>query len=207
MDLDRMRRQPFLLGAVALILISWGCGQMMGARALPPLPRGVTAQVSELPYIVTGTTVLEIRLSLRTAANAALGGPSGRVGLHRSRLRYSYRYRHQGIYCVMTSVTIELESAIQVPRWTDREAADSTLVVMWDTYITALRGHEYTHREYLYRRAREISRELYRIESPTCNLMQPRANSTVQLINDRYRKLNRQFDEESRGTLRWPPRE
>ncbi len=107
----------------------------------------------------------------------------------------------------MTNVTIELESAIQVPRWTDREAADSTLVAMWDTYITALRGHEYTHREYLYRRARDISRELYRIESPVCGLMQSRANSTVRLINDRYRRLNRQFDEESRGTLTWPPRE
>lgn len=207
MDIDRMRRQLFLLCAVALILMSWGCGQMMGARVLPPLPRGVTATVSELPYIVTGTTVPEIRLSLRTAANAALGGPSGRVGLHRSRLRYSYRYRHQGIYCLMTDVTVELESAIQVPRWTDREAADSTLVAMWDAYITALRGHEYTHREYLYRRAKDVSRELYRVTSPTCNTMQSRANSTVRLINDRYRRLNEQFDEESRGTLRWPPRE
>ncbi len=205
MDLDRMQRQPFLLGAVALILMSSGCGQMMGARALPPLPRGVTAQVSEVPYIVTGTTVLEIRRSLRTAAAAALG--RSLVGLHTSSLRYSYRYRNQGISCGMTNVTIELESAIQVPRWTDREAADSTLVAMWDTYITALRGHEYTHREYLYRRARDISRELYRIESPVCGLMQSRANSTVRLINERYRKLNRQFDEESRGTLTWPPRE
>ncbi len=205
MDLDRMRRLPFLLGAVTLILMSWGCGQMMGARALPSLPRGVRAEVWEVPYIVTGTTVPEIRLSLRTAATAALG--SGRVGLHRSRLRYSYRYRHQGTYCVMTSVTIELESAIQVPRWTDREAADSTLVAMWDTYITALRGHEYNHRQYLYRRARDISRELYRIKSPTCDSMQSRVNSTVQLIDDRYRELNEQFDEESRGTLTWPPRE
>ncbi len=205
MDLDRMRRQPFLLGAVALILMSWGCGQMMGARALPPLPRGVTAEASELSYIVTGTTVPEIRLSLSTAATAALG--SGRTGLHRSRLRYRYRYRHQGTYCVMTSVTIELESAIQVPRWTDREAADSTLVAMWDTYITALRGHEYTHRQYLYRRARYISRELYRFQSPTCDSMHFRANSTVLLINDRYRELNWQFDVESRGTLTWPPRE
>ncbi len=202
MDLGRMRRQPFLLGAVALILMSWGCGQMMGARVLPPLPRGVTAKVSELPYIVTGTTVPEIRLSLRTAATAALG--SGRVGLHRSMLRYSYRYGQQGTYCGMTEVTVELESAIQVPRWTDREAADSTLVAMWDTYITALRGHEYTHREYLYRRAKDISRELYRVTSPTCDTMQSRANSTVRLISDRYRQLNEQFDEEN-GTIRWPP--
>ena len=189
----------------SLFLLQMGCGQSRGARALPPLPAGVTAEVSEVSYIVRGATVPEIRLSLRTAATAALG--SGQVGLHTSRLRYSYRFGHQGIYCEMTDVTIELESAIQVPRWTDREAADSTLVAMWDKYITALRGHEYTHREYLYRRAKDISRELSRVTSPTCDTMQSRANSTVRLINDRYRRLNEQFDEESRGTLRWPPRE
>ena len=207
MDLDRMGRQPFLLGAVALILVSWSCGgQIMGARALRSLPRGVRAEVSEVQYIVTGTTEREILLSLRTAANAVRGS-SRSVGLHRSNLRYSYRLGQQGNRCEMTSVTIELESAIQEPRWTDREAADSTLVAMWDAYITALRGHEYTHREYLYRRARDISRELYRIKKPTCDSMQSRANSTVQFINDRYRELNGQFDKESRGTLTWPPRE
>ena len=63
----------------------------------------------------------------------------------------------------MTWIAAELESVIQVPQWNEREAADSTLVAMWDTYITALRGHEDTHREYLYRQARDISRELYRI--------------------------------------------
>ena len=192
------------LGALALALVSWGCGQAMGARALPPLPRRARAEVSELPYIVTGTTVPEIRLSLRTAAAEALGGSS--VGLHRSRLGYSYRYQ-QGVYCEIIEVTIELESSIQVPRWTDREAADSSVVAMWDKYITALRSHEYTHREYLYRRARDISRELNRIESPTCGAIQGMASSSAARINDQYRRLNEQFDEESRGTIAWPPRE
>lgn len=205
MDLDRMRRQPLLLGPLALALVSWGCGQMMGARALPPLPRGVTAEAYESPYTVTGTTVSEIRLSLRTAATAALG--PRRVGLHRWNLSYRYRYGQQGRHCEITDVTVELESAIQVPRWTDREGADSTLVAMWETYITALRGHEYTHREHSYRAAREISRELYRIESPQCAGMQSIANSTARIILDRYRRLGQQFDEESRGTITWPPRE
>ena len=154
---------------------------------------------------MTGTTVPQITLSLRTAAAEALGSSS--VGLHTSRLRVSYRWRQQEVSCKMTDVAIELESSIQVPSWTDRAAADFTLVAMWNRYVTALRGHEYTHREYLYRRAKDISRELSRVTSPTCDTMQSRANSTVRLVNDRYRRLNEQFDEESRGTLRWPPRE
>ena len=117
-------------------------------------------------------------------------------------LSLSYRYGRQGVYCEMTWITIELESAIQAPAWTDREAADSTLVAMWDTYITALRGHEHTHREYLYRQAGDIALELYGIESLTCALMEQTANSTAARINDRYRRLNEQFDEENR-TMAW----
>lgn len=191
------------LGAVVLVLTSWGCGgQRVGGRALPPLPLGVTARVSELPYIVMGTTVPEIRTSLRTAATEVL--KSSHVDSHRARLDLSYRYGLQGVHCKMTWIAMEVESVIQVPRWTDREAADSTLVAMWDTYIAALRGHEHTHREYLYRRATDISRELYRIESPTCASMQEMANSTAARINDRYWRLNEQFDEDS-GPITWPP--
>ena len=196
-------RRPFFAGAVALILVSWGCGQRLGARALPPLPRGVTAEISELPYTVRGTTVDEIRMSLLAAASAALGG-SSRVGLHRSSVRLEYQYVQQGSYCEMTDVTIEVESAIQVPRWADRGTADSELVRTWGTYIAALRGHEYTHREYLYRQARDISRELYRIESPTCDSIESMANSAIGRVNEQYARLNEQFDEEN-GTIAWPP--
>ena len=205
MNLDRMRGHPFVLGTVALTLMSWGCGQgIPGARALPPLPSSVRAEVTEIPYTVTGTTVAEIRLSLLTAATAALG--TGPVGLHSARLTPRYSYGQQGSYCEITDLTIELESAIQVPRWRDRYAAGSTVIAMWDAYIRELRGHEYTHRENLYLQARDISRELYRIERPTCASMQSVVNSILVRIYDRYSQLNEEFDQEN-GTIAWPPRE
>ena len=189
----------------SLLILQVGCGQSRGVRALPPLPAGVTAEVSEVSYIVRGTTVPEIRLSLRTAATATLG--SDTVGLHSSRLNLEFGYTQQGNYCVMNEVTIRLESAIQVPEWTERGTADFRVVGMWDRYIRAVRAHEYTHREHLYSRARDISQELYRIRSPTCASMQSRVRSTTARINDRYRQLSEQFDEESRGTITWPPNE
>ena len=107
----------------------------------------------------------------------------------------------------MIEVTVELESAIQVPRWTERGRADFRVVALWDRYIRAVRAHEYTHREHLYRRARDISQELYRIKSPTCASMESSVRSTTVRINEQYGQLSEQFDEESRGTITWPPNE
>ena len=188
---------------LATILLA-GCGQMMGARALPPLPRGVTTQVAEDSYDVAGNTVEGIPISLMTAGRAALGRYRG---LHTWNLRYRYNYRQVRNACEMTNVTIELESRIMVPRWTGRETADSTVVALWDTYITNLRGHEYTHREYSYRAARDISRSLYDLVAGSCAGMRTLANSTAQRIIDQYGRLDEEFDEESRGTITWPPSE
>ena len=41
----------------SFLLLQVGCGQSRGVRALPPLPAGVTAEVSEVSYVVRGTTV------------------------------------------------------------------------------------------------------------------------------------------------------
>ena len=107
---------------------------------------------------------------------------------------------------MMTWIAIEFESATQAPEWTDREAADPTLVTMWDTYITALRGQEFTRQEYLYNWAADLSRELYSIESPRCVFIPQMADSAAERINDRYAELMEKFDAENEAVV-WPPEE
>lgn len=178
---------------------------MRGMRALPPLPRGVTVVANEIPYPVEGTTVDEIRRSLRESSRDATRRNA--TGLHTWRLSYSYRYLQHDSYCEMTDVTIELRSEITVPDWIDREQADSTLAEQWDTYITLLRGHEYTHREHSYRAAREISRELLDLETPRCSGMRPNAQGLANRILDKYRRLDEEFDGAEAGRIVWPPRD
>lgn len=190
------------LCAAALILMSWGCAPTLDMRALPLLPVGTTVQVSELAYAVTGTTVPEIRQSLH--AGPTESPEEGSIEFQTPSLSLSYRYGQQGDHCVMTWIDIALESATQAPEWTDREAADPTLVTMWDRYITALRGQEFTRQEYLYSWAADLSRELYSIESPRCVFMPQMASWTAARINDRYAQLMEQFDEENE-TVVWPP--
>lgn len=189
--------------ALALPLFAAGCGQMRGARALPSLPPGVTVSAEEVSYAVRGTTVEEIGRSLHEGAAEAL--QPRRAGEHRWNVRWSYRFAERREGCEMTAVNVELSSTIMLPDWTDRERADSAVTAMWDEYITLLRDHEFTHRELSYRAARDISREVGRIRLPQCGGMRSEANLVARRILDRYDRQNAEFDEASRGTIRWPP--
>lgn len=183
--------------------LATACGQMQGVRALPPLPTGVQVLANETPYTVQGTSVEEIRRSLRETAREATRRNA--TGLHTWRLSYSYRYLQHDSFCETTDVAIELRSEITVPNWVDRAHADSALAAQWDTYITQLKGHEYTHREHSYRAAREMSRELLSLETPRCSGMRPNAQALANRILDKYRRLDEEFDAAEAGRIVWPP--
>ncbi len=191
-------------GLFAFVFMACGCTPKPGARSLPSLPRDVTIDVIEENYDVRGHTVEEIGRSLSVSASSALG--EGIRGLHRWDIGWSYVYRQGISNCEMVSVPIEIVSRITLPRWTQRDGADAELIAMWDEYITALRAHEYTHRELSYRAARDFSRDIGRLKTPLCGTMQTLAETTGQQILERYAERNREFDQESRGTINWPPR-
>ncbi len=151
-----------------------------------------------------GRTVAEISRSLNASASSALA--PGLRGLHQWDIRWSYHYRQGIANCEMVSVPIEITSRIILPRWTQREGADPELVAMWDEYITALRAHEFTHRELSYLAARDFARVLGRLRTPVCGTMPILAESTGQRIFETYGERNREFDEVCRGTINWPPR-
>ncbi|MFC1575830.1 DUF922 domain-containing protein [Gemmatimonadota bacterium] len=193
-----------LLGVPLLALVAWGCAQTTGARALPGLRPGAVARAEELRYQVHGTTVGDIRGSLRAGATGTLGGSS--TGRHSWEIRWSYRYREYERSCDVTEVTIDLNSVINLPEWVDREAAPDSVVAMWDGYISALRNHEHCHRVLAYRSANEISREVGRIREFNCGALVQRARTTGRTILDRFNRVNSEYDQEARGSITFPSR-
>ena len=189
--------------AFVLVLLACGCASAVGAGGLPNLPPGVIVDVVEESYDVRGRTVEEIGQSLNASASSALA--PGLRGLHQWNIRWSYRFRQGISSCEMVSVPIEITSRIILPRWTQREGADPELIAMWDEYITALRAHEFTHRELSYLAAKDFSRVLGRLRTPLCWTMQTLAESTGRRIFESYGEQDRMLDEESRGTINWPP--
>lgn len=180
------------------------CGHSGGARSLPALPPGTTVLPTEQTYEVRGASIEEIRQSLRSAAAEAIGGRA--TGYHRWNIRWSYQYRETPGGCEVTEVDIDLESTITLPRWEDRESADSALIAYWDAYLTALRNHEYCHRVLAYQQANELDRTLRRFRSPACGLLRGDADAAGRTILEKYRLANEAYDRDSRGYITWPPR-
>lgn len=181
-----------------------GCGPPKpGASATPALPPGVRADAMELHYEVTGTSVAEIRASLRSSAAEAL--PRGSTGYHRWDIRWSYRYARNGAFCELRDIELNLTSTITLPRWTGREAADPALVERWDRYVADLRAHEYGHRQLAYQGAREIQREFRRLRVEDCAFISNEATKRAEAILASYRERNSAFDADPANRVTWPP--
>lgn len=108
----------------------------------------------------------------------------------------------------MTRVRVELNATNTMPRWAEREEADSALVREWDGFVAALRIHEDGHRDLTYAAAREIQQALRRIVSPSCATIPHTARVRGDEILRKYRELQARYDEETRHgaaqNVRWP---
>jgi predicted secreted Zn-dependent protease len=162
----------------------------------PPLPIGVRAEVIEQPYDVHGLTRAEIMRSLNEEARTFVG--RGFRGYHQWNIRWQFRYAPSLRGCDITSSAVNLESVTTLPRWVDRNRADSALVAEWDRYIGALRSHENGHRDIGYRAAAEIQRTLRRFSAGSCASISPQANHVARDILERHKRENSEYDEETR---------
>lgn len=197
--------------AFVLALLLTGCGSAgPGDDPQMALPPDVVATVDDHYYDVEGATAAEIARSLRENAPVQLGG-SRPWGRYQWSLRWRYWYGERNRRCRVTRVRIELTATRTLPRWTPPEGADTTLVRQWNDFQTALRVHENGHRDYSILAAREIRRELLRIEGPTCMAIDPEVRRTAREIFRRYRAQDDTYDRETRGGrtqgVVWPPRE
>lgn len=181
----------------AVVVAVAGCrATVPGASAPPPLPIGVRADVAELPYDVHGLTRLEITQSLNEGARTFVG--RGYRGYHQWNIRWQFSYAPSSRGCSITSSSVNLESFTTLPRWVDRDRADSALVAEWDRYIGALRIHENGHRDIGHRAAAEIQRTLRRFSAGTCASISPHANRVARDILERHKRENSEYDEETR---------
>jgi predicted secreted Zn-dependent protease len=184
------------VAAVAILLAACTAGRPSD-RPPPALPPGIVDHRAERFYEVEGTTRDELIREIRS--KGPVSGTRRVWGRHEWDLRWSYRSAHSSGLCRMTEVRITLESVTTLPRWTTRERADSSLVLAWDAMIEALRVHENGHRDIAYRAAREVQRTLRRTTDPNGSFLGTRANDAARETLERYREINRQYDEETRS--------
>ena len=204
-----MRRMPGVLGLALLpALLLAACGGASGQTSLGAIPVGMTADARETYYTVTGSNAGELRRAMRAA------GPfrDGRRfdGYTDYNIRWRFRYAPRGMSCTIVDATVDYRVTITLPRWSPPPDAPAELVQAWEEFTSALRRHEEGHRDLGAQAAREILRELRRVQTPGCTSIAAQANATGQRILNIYRERQRRYDGDTRHGMaqgvRWPPR-
>lgn len=111
--------------------------------------------------------------------------------------------------CRLVGVRVYLVTEVTLPEWRDADTAPAELRLRWDDFVTALRAHEYGHRNRAFRAAEEIHEALLAVRAPDCLVLDERAEAVACEVLERYLALDAEYD---RRTLHgrvegvvWPP--
>lgn len=172
------------------------------------VPVGMTVRLNDDYYDVRGSTAAELRRAMRESGPTANGRRWD--GDTQWNVRWRFRYGMQGGSCRMSDVTVEYTATITMPRWNPPPSAPPMLRRQWFEFERALRAHEEGHRNIGGEAAREVLRLIRAVSSPRCEYMAEEANALGRRTLDRFRALQRQYDEETghgrtQGAT-WPPR-
>jgi heat shock protein HslJ/predicted secreted Zn-dependent protease len=136
-------------------------------RVMPALKfnPNVIEQRGDASYDVFGITPTAIRASL--AANEPK--PDGRrvLGSHSYWISYSYTTKTALMRCKPV-VKFTVQSTTMLPKWKDRDKADSSVRAQWDLFMAALIRHEEGHRVIAIKNVDLMQRRMTALEPPTC---------------------------------------
>jgi predicted secreted Zn-dependent protease len=170
------RSEPGLLLVAALL--TYGCASATSpaahedprVKAALKFNTSVTEQPIGVSYDVFGTTPAEVRASL--AANLPKLDGRRVLGSHSYWISYSYKTRSRAFRCTADPRFI-VQSTTVLPRWKDREQADSSLRAQWDVFMAALTRHENGHRAIAIRKVDLMQRRMASLEPTTCAELKP----------------------------------
>lgn len=204
-------RTVLSVGLAGLVLLTLPAGPLLAqdSPADVTLPAEIRTDEREIRYRITGSTPAELRRSMLDAGPEEGGG---RFYAYTSwHVRWRYDYAPSGGVCRMDDVDVRFRSRIQLPRWDPPADADDRTVSAWRDFVTALREHEYGHRDIGARAARDILERLRSMTVRRCDDMSERANAEAHGILDLYRLREDRYDRttnhgETQGAI-WPPRD
>lgn len=192
----------------ALVVALAGCDP--GVPAIldpPPLPSGVVVDERDRTYPVRGRTVEALGASM--AQNGPDWDGEHVWGVAQWRVRWGWRTTSHGGGCRLVGVRVYLVTEVTLPEWRDADTAPAELQVRWEDFITALRAHEYGHRNRAFLAATEVHDALLDVRAPDCLDIGERAEATAREVIERYLALDEEYD---RRTLHgraegvvWPP--
>lgn len=148
-------------------------------------------------FTIKGATARELRNELNRL------GPIGDTGLRGDgythwHIAWKFEFESRGNTCVADNIRVTLEVHMILPRWDPPSDASSSLVALWDRYLTALRFHEDGHYNIALAAADEVRRSLVLDRTGgDCPALEKRLNSRANDILNRTRQEQAEYDRET----------
>lgn len=163
-----------VLAAASMVLFGCaGAGTPAAARREDPRVKpalkfnpNVIEQAGDISYDVFGTTPEAVRASL--IENEPKYDGRRVLGSHTYWISYSYTTKATRLRC-KADVKFTVRSTTTLPKWKDRERADTALRREWDVFMAALTRHEEGHRDIAIRKVDLMQRRMTALEPIACS--------------------------------------
>ena len=166
---------------------------LLAGLLLSAATTGLTIAESTQYYEVAGSSADELRAAIALRAPRDHTGQRG-VGMTSWEVRWGYQLKQTASGCTRTSLKMEVNLVIALPRWKNRYD-NTALADRWNTYLAALEGHERGHLEIALREAHEIYAQLSRLNSAkTCALLEESIDSTGKTMVDDLNRVQSDYD-------------
>jgi len=152
-------------------------------------------------YVVTGSTLTEVRESINRARPGGL--KSSTDALTTWKINWRSRVSTVNGQCQLDQLTVDTTISIVMPSWRPPTNASPQAVKKWVAYYTALQKHEMNHAESGKQAAKELRRRILEVPPEAdCTVLRQRIEEIADEVIAQYEKRDTDYDRETTHGLK-----
>jgi predicted secreted Zn-dependent protease len=147
------------------------------------------------PYDISGTTLAELNAAAQRSGPVSKATGARVWGMCTWRVTWNFSRGGGEGNCRIEKFTITVGATIDLPRWTNRDAAPGSVRSSWDRFAAALRLHEDGHKDIGVRAANDLSGRLSALPAEkTCAELDRKVVALGDTVLSEYRRLDQAYD-------------
>lgn len=189
---------PYILSLWIIALIALSPSALY-AQTEPP-PAGIQVDATEQYYPLEQRTLSEV---IERLNSTRLGGESAPLsqGLTDWQIRPEWRPEAGGGRCRVTALTLMVRVVITLPEWRHAKTATVSERMRWERIESAIREHEYTHRDLTIDAAGRLYERLSSLEARGCSALNRALRSEMSVADARLTEAHAELDRKTPNRL------